>query len=173
MHTQSPGISPSACFSLEPEVDLAHTHQCCDCYISQAAEQSGESQHVLTNLHGCGMEGKRREIASFADPGGPRAPLWEDFDDPEGPNISGSEEECAQRDVVHRLAPCCRSLNQSSVVRLAVLSLVRSLWWKMGTMPGRRATSRKLWEDFARPNINGPLCAQRAGAFFFWFRCYK
>ena len=36
--------------SLEPEVDLAHTHQCCDYSISQAAEQSGESQHVLTKL---------------------------------------------------------------------------------------------------------------------------
>ena len=54
--------------SLEPEDDLAHTHQCCDYSISQAAEQSGESQHVLTKLHVCGMEGKRRKIASFADP---------------------------------------------------------------------------------------------------------
>ena len=68
--------------SLEREVDLAHTHQCCDYSISQAAEKSGESQHVFTKLHGCGMEGKRRKIASFADPGGPRAPLRSNFDDP-------------------------------------------------------------------------------------------
>ena len=61
--------------SLKPEDDLAHTHQCCDYSISQAAEQSGESQYVLTKLHVCGMEGKRRKLASFADPGGPRAPL--------------------------------------------------------------------------------------------------
>ena len=97
--------------SLEPEDDLAHTHQCCDYSISQAAEESGESQHVLTKLHVCGMEGKRRKIASFADPGGPRAPLRSNFDDPEGWDTSGSEEECVQRDVVHRMAPCCLSPN--------------------------------------------------------------
>ena len=79
--------------SLEPELDLAHTHQCCDYSISQAAEQSGESQHVLTKLHGCGMEGKRRKIASFADSGGRRAPLQSNFDDPEGWDTSCSEEE--------------------------------------------------------------------------------
>ena len=56
--------------SLEPEDDLAHTHHFCDYSISQAAEQSGESQHVLTKLHVCGMEGKRRRIASFVDHGG-------------------------------------------------------------------------------------------------------
>ena len=91
--------------SLEPEVDLAHTHQCCDYSISQAAQQSGESQNVLKKLHVCGMEGKRRKIASFVDLGGPSAPLRSNFDDPEGWDTSGSEEECAQRDVVHRTAP--------------------------------------------------------------------
>ena len=48
--------------SLAPEDDHAHTHQCCDYSISQAAEQSGESQHVLTKLHVYGMEGKRRNF---------------------------------------------------------------------------------------------------------------
>ena len=91
--------------SLEPEDDFAHTHQCCEYSTSQVAEQSGESQHVLTKLHVCGMEGKRRKIASFADRGGPRAPLRSNFDDPEGWDTSGSEEEYVQRDVVHRMAP--------------------------------------------------------------------
>ena len=91
--------------SLEPEDDLAHAHQCCDYSISQAAEQSGESRHVLTKLHVCGMEGNRRKIASFSDPGGPRAPQRSNFDDPEGWDTSGSEEECSQQDVVHRMAP--------------------------------------------------------------------
>ena len=91
--------------SLEPELDLAHTHQCCDYSLSQAAEQSGESHHVLTKLHGYGMEGKRRRIASFADTGGPRAPLRSNFDDPEGWDTSFSEEECSQQDVVQHMVP--------------------------------------------------------------------
>ena len=90
---------------LEPEIDLAHTHQCCDYSLSQAAEQSGESHHVLTKLHGYGMEGKRRRIASFADTGGPRAPQRSNFDDPEGWDTSFSEEECSQQDVVQRMVP--------------------------------------------------------------------
>ena len=90
---------------LEPELDLAHTHQCCDYSPSQAAEQSGESQHVLTKLHGYGMEGKRRRIASFADTGGHRAPLRSHFDDPEGWDTSFSEEECSQQDVVQHMVP--------------------------------------------------------------------
>ena len=49
--------------SLEPELDLAHTYHCCDYSLSQTAEQSGDSHHVLTKLHGYGMEGKRRRIA--------------------------------------------------------------------------------------------------------------
>ena len=72
--------------SLEPELDLAHTHQWCDYSLSQAVEQSGESHHVLTKLDGYGMEGKRWRIASFAD-------------DPE----AFSEEECSQQDVVQRM----------------------------------------------------------------------
>ena len=87
--------------SLEPELDLVHTHQCCDYSLSQAAEQSGESHHVLTKLHGYDMEGKRRRIASFDDTGGPRAPLRSNFDDPE----AFSEEECSQQDVVQRMVP--------------------------------------------------------------------
>ena len=97
--------------SLEREDDLAHTHQCCDHSISQVAEQSGDSQHVLTKLHVCGMEGKRRKIASFIDPGGPRASLRSNFDDQEGWDTSGFEEECVQRDVVHCMAPVDGSPN--------------------------------------------------------------
>ena len=87
--------------SLEPELDLVHTHQCCDYSLSQAAEQSGESQDVLTKLHGYGMEGKRRRIVSSADTGGPRAPLRSNFDDPE----AFSDEECSQQHVVQRMVP--------------------------------------------------------------------
>ena len=47
------------------------------------------------------MEGKRRRIASFADTGGPRAPLRSNFDDAE----AFSEEECSQQDVVQRMVP--------------------------------------------------------------------
>ena len=136
MHTQSPGTLPLP-VSLEPELDLAHTHQCCDYCLSQAAEQSGESHHVLTKLHVCGMEGKRRRIASFADTGGPRAPLRSNFDDPEGWDTSFSEEECSQQDVVQRMVPVAGMVAQSSsVVILIVLGLVHSLWWNMGTKLG-------------------------------------
>ena len=90
--------------SLETELDLAHSHQCCDYSLSQAAEQSGESLTKL-KLHGYGMEGKRRRIASFADTGGPRAPLRSNFDDPEGWDTSFSEEECSQQDVVQHMVP--------------------------------------------------------------------
>ena len=89
--------------SLEPELDLAHTHQCYS--LSQAAEQSGESHHVLTKLHGYGLEGKRRRIASSADAGGPKAPLRSNFDDP----VAFSEEECSQQDVVQRMVPVAGS----------------------------------------------------------------
>ena len=195
--------------SLEPEVDLTHSHQCCDHSISQAAEQSGESQHVLTKLHDCGMEGKRRKIASFADRGGPRAPLRSNFDDPEGRDTSGSEEECAQRDVVHRMAPVAgRPIIMCGTSGCS--GLVRCLQWKMGTKLGRSQLHvRTCGRIFPRPNISGiksripllpglksqvcclgakrcvnslgvkwkqycrPLWAQRAGAVFLWFRCYK
>ena len=141
--------------SLEPEVDLAHTHQCCDYSISQAAEQSGESQHVLTKLHGCGMEGKRREIASFADPGGPRAPLRSNFDDPEGWDTSGSEEECAQRDVVHRMAlvagrPVIKC-GTSGCTGSCSLSVMEN-GYNAGKKP---ATCRTCGKIFPRPNISG------------------
>ena len=122
--------------SLEPEDDLAHTHQCCDYSISQAAEQSGESQHVLTKVHVCGMEGKRRKIDSFADPGGPRSPLGSNLDDPEGWDTSGSEVECVQQDVVHRMAPvACRPIikcGNSGCTGSCPLSVVN-----MGTKLGR------------------------------------
>ena len=86
--------------SLEPELDPVHTQQCCDYSLSQAAEQSGESHQVLTELH-YDMEGKRRRIASFDDTGGPRAPLRSNFDDPE----AFSEEECSQQEVVQHMVP--------------------------------------------------------------------
>ena len=141
--------------SLEPEVDLAHTHQRCDYSISQAAEQSGESQHVLTNLHVGGMEGKRRKIASFADPGGPRAPLRSNFDDPEGWDTSGSEEECAQRDVVYRMA-LLLAAQSSSVVFLAAMVLVPLSVVENGYKAGEKpATCRTCGKTFPRPNISG------------------
>ena len=154
MHTHShPDFHPLP-VSLEPEVDLAHTHQCCDYSISQAAEQSGESQHVLTNLHGCGMEGKRRKIVSFEDPG--RAPLRSNFDDPEGWDTFGSEEECAQRDVVHRMAPVagrpiikCGTL--AGCTGSCSLSVVKS-GYNAGKKP---ATCRTCGKIFPRPNISG------------------
>ena len=118
--------------SLEPEDDLAHTHQCCDYSISQDAEQSGESQHVLTKLHVCGMEGKRRKIASSVDPelhygqismtqkdGTPRVPRRNAYNG------------------TWYIAWLLSMVGQSSrVVILVVLGLVRSLWWDMGTKLG-------------------------------------
>ena len=119
--------------SLEPEDDLAHTHQCCDYSISQDAEQSGESQHVLTKLHVCGMEGKRRKIASSVDP-----------------ELHYGQISMTQKDgtppVPRRnayngtwyIAWLLSMVGQSSrVVILVVLGLVRSLWWNMGTKLGR------------------------------------
>ena len=154
VHTQSPEHLPLP-VSLEPELDLAHTHQCCDYTISQAAEQSGESQHVLTKLHVGGMEGKRRQIASFADPGGPRAPLRSNFDDPEGWDTSGSEEECAQRDVVHRMAPVAgRPIIKCGISGCngsCSLSVVEN-GYKSGMKP---ATCRTCGKTFPRPNISG------------------
>ena len=137
--------------SLEPEDDHAHTHQCCDYFISQAGELSGESQHVLSILHVCGMEGKRRKIASFADPGGPRAPLRTNFDDPEGWDTSSSEEECVQRDEVHRMAlvagrPIIKCGN-SGCTGSCPLSVVE-YGYKAGKKP---ATMQNLWEDFPAP----------------------
>ena len=52
--------------SLECEFHLAHTHQCCDYSLSQAAEQSGESHHVLTKLHGHGMSPGTSPFACFS-----------------------------------------------------------------------------------------------------------
>ena len=60
------------------------------------------------------MDGKERKIANgsvstpqvaFVDPGGPRAPLRSNFDDPEGWDISCSDDHCVQRDEVYRMAP--------------------------------------------------------------------
>ena len=139
--------------SLQPEDDLAHTHQCCDYSISQAAEQSGENQHVLTKLHVCDMEGKRRKIASFADPGGPRAPLRSTFDDPEGWDTSGSEEECVHRDVVHRMAPVddlpIIKCGNSGCTGSCPLSVVE-YGYQAGKKPAPCRTCGKI---FPRPNI--------------------
>ena len=130
--------------SLEPELDLAHTHQCCGYSLSQTAEQSGESHHVLTKLHGYDMEGKKRRIASFADTGGPRAPLRSNFDDPEGWDTSVSEEGCSQRDVVHRMVPVagrpiimCGISGCSGSIRLGTKCWVNSLGvkWKQHCRP--------------------------------------
>ena len=85
----------------------------------------------------------------------------------------------------------------SCVVLLVVLGLVRCLRWKMGTKLGRSQLHARPVEIFPRPSVTlsntspamyrrssvvswsdsltaragryGPLCAQRAGATFFWF----
>ena len=123
--------------SLELELDFAQTHQCFS--LSQAAEQRGESHHVLTKLHGYGMEGKRHRIASFADAGGPRAPLRSNFDDPE----AFSEGECSQHDVVQRMVPVAGSpiimCGKSGCIGSCPLSVV-----EYGYKAGRKPTTCQI-----------------------------
>ena len=150
-HTVTSNISPLP-VSLEPEVDLAHTHQCCDYSISQVAEQSGESQHVFDEIAWLWHGGQEAEIASFANLGGPRAPLRSNFDDPEGWDTSGSEEECAQRDVVHRMAPVAghpiMKCGISGCTGSCPLSVVEN-----GYKAGKPATCRTCGKTFPRPNV--------------------
>ena len=126
--------------SLEPELDLAHTHQCYS--LAQAAEQSGESHHVLTKLHGYGMEGKRRRIASFADAGGPRAPLRSNFDD-QKPFLRRN----AHSKTLYNAWSLLLEGQSLCVVLLVVLGLVRCLRWKNGYEAGKKP----VWEDFPVP----------------------
>ena len=99
--------------------------------------------------------GKRRKIASFVDPGGPRAPLRSNLDDPEGWDTSGSEEECVQRDVVHRMAPVAnRPIIKCSISGCSgsfPLFMVEN-GYKAGKKP---ATCRTCGKIFPRPNISG------------------
>ena len=183
------------------------------------------------------MEGKRRRIASFADTGGPELHYGQNFDDPEGWDTSISEEECSQRDVVHRMVPVAgRPIIMCGISGCSgscPLSVVEN-GYEAGKKP---ATCKTCGKIFPRPNVilsntspalsrrssvvswsdsprdqavpksvdavmedcteshrtwnealgeqslessgnsiagrHGPLCAQRAGAAFFWFRCYK
>ena len=144
--------------SLEPELDPVHTQQCCDYSLSQAAEQSGESHQVLTELHGYDMEGKRRRIASFDDTGGPTAPLRSNFDDPE----AFSEEECSQQDVVQHMV-LFLGAQSSCVVLWVVLGLVRCLRWNMGTELGRSQLHVKSVGGFSRARTVGTSLLSRLG----------
>ena len=147
--------------SREPELDLAHTHQCCDYSLSPAAEQSGESHHVLTKLHGYGMEGKRRRIASFAGSTGPRAPLRSNFDDPEGWDTSFSEEECSQQDVVQRMVPVAGSpIIMCGCSGSCSLSAVENVY-QAGKKPATCQTCGRL---FPRPNSRNvsPVTSRRS-----------
>ena len=132
------------------DIQCTHSHQD---HLHPIDEQSVESQPVLAHLHGCGMEDKRRKTASFAEPGGPSAPLWSNFDDPEGWDIFDSEEECVQRDVVQRMAPvACRPIikcGNSGCTGTGLLSVVE-YGYKAGTKP---VTCRTCGKIFPRPNV--------------------
>ena len=71
------------------DIQCTHSHQD---HLPQIDEQCVGSHHVSSRLHSCGMESKRQKTASFAEPGGPRAPLRSNFDDPEGWDTFDSEE---------------------------------------------------------------------------------
>ena len=122
--------------SLEPKDDLAHTHQCCDYSISQAAEQSGESQLVLTKLMFVAWRARGEKLP-------PLRTLV-------GPELHYGQISMTQKDgtppVPRRNAyngtwyiawPLSMVAQSSSVPILVVLGLVRSLWWNMGTKLGR------------------------------------
>ena len=106
------------------------------------------------------MEGKRRRIASFADTGGPRAPLRSNFDDPEGWDTSISEEECSQQDVVQRMVPvagrpiimCCTSGCSGSFSLSAVES-----GYEAGKKPDFPAPERYTVKHFTLPCIDGQV----------------
>ena len=135
--------------SLECEFHLAHTHQCCDYSLSQAAEQSGESHHVLTKLHGHGMEGKRLRIASFADTGGPELHYGQI-----STTLKDGTPLFPRRNAHSRTLYSAWSLlldaQSSCVVLLVVLGRVRCLWWKMGTKLGRSQLHVRLVGGFSR-----------------------
>ena len=132
------------------DTQCTHSHQD---HLPPTDEQSVESQHFLAQLHGCGMEGKRRKTASFADLGGPSAPLRSNFDDPEGWDTFDSEEECVQRDVVQRMAPAagCPIIKcGNSGFTGTCLSSVVEYEYKAGTKP---VTCRTCGKNFPRPNV--------------------
>ena len=171
LHCTSLGYRDIQCTHSHPEhyplpvsLDLAHTHQCCDYSLSQAAEQSGESHHVLTKLHDYGMEGERRRTASFADTGGPRAPLRSNFDDPEGWDTSLSEEECSQQDVLQRMFPVAgrRTImcGTSGCSGSCSLSAVEN-GYEAGKKP---ATCQTCGRIFPRPNSRNvsPVTSRRS-----------
>ena len=132
--------------------DMQCTHSHLN-HLPPTDEHSVQSQHALTQLHVCGMEGKRRKMASFADPGGPRVPLRSNFDDPEGWDTFDSEEECVQRDVVQRMAldagrPIIRCGN-SGCTGACLLSVVE-YGHKAGMKPATCGTCGKI---FPAPEI--------------------
>ena len=86
---------------------------------------------------------------------GPKAPLRSNFDDPEGWDTSRSEEECAQWDVVHRMAPVdgrpIIKCGNSGCTGSCPLSVVE-YGYQAGKEP---ATFRTCGKIFPRPNISG------------------
>ena len=95
--------------------------------------------------------GKLPPLLTQVDPESPPRP---NFDDPEGWDTSGSEEECVQRDVVHRMAPvACRPIIKCGKSGCSG-SCPLSLWWNMGTKLVRKpATCRTCGKTFPCPNV--------------------
>ena len=142
--------------SLEPELESVHTQQCCDYSLSQAAEQSGESHQVLTELHGYDMEGKRLRIASFDDTGGPRAPLRSNFDDQKP-----FPKKNAHSRTLYNTWSLFLGAQSSCVVLWVVLGLVRCLRWNMGTELGRSQLHVRSVGGFSRARTVGTSLLSR------------
>ena len=130
--------------SLEPELDLAHTHQCCDYSLSHAAEQSGESHHVLTKLHVYDMEGPISTTQKDGTPPSPRR------------NAHTRTLYSTWSLLLDAQSPC--------VVLLVVLGLFRCLRWKMGTKLGRSQLHVRPVGGFSRARTVGTSLLSRLDA---------
>ena len=130
--------------ALEPELDLAHTHQCCDYSLSQTAEQSGESHHVLTKTawlwHGGHRGGELPPSRTLVNPELHNGQISTTQKDGTSPFPRRN----ALNGTWYSAWSLLLAAKSSCVVFLVVLGLVRYLWWKMGTKLGRSQLHVKL-----------------------------
>ena len=142
--------------SLEPELDPVHTQQCCDYSLSQAAEQSGESHQVLTELH----------VMTWRVRGG-ELPLSMTLVDPElhYGQISTTQKPFPRKNAHSRTLYNTWSLflgaQSSCVVLWVVLGLVRCLRWNMGTELGRSQLHVRSVGGFSRARTVGTSLLSR------------
>ena len=151
MHTQSHPEHHPLPVSLEPELDLAHTHQSCEYSLSQAAEQGGESQHVFDEIawlwHWRVRGGELLLSQTLLDP-----------------ELHYGQISTTQKPVLTRNAHSKTLYNawsllleaqSSCVILLIVLGLVRCLRWKMGTKLGRSQPHVRPVGRFSRARTVG------------------